>query len=72
MATKSFKEVQNLSKDELLLKIRESEKGLFESRMKFQTGQLENVASIWKQRKNLARMKMRVTQLEQSGRTEKV
>lgn len=58
MATKRFKELKSLSKAELATKIRESESQLFEVRMKKSTGQLEDTASIWRLRKDLARMKM--------------
>lgn len=58
MATKRFKELKGLSKDELATKIRESEAQLFEVRMKKVTGQLEDTAKIWRLRKDLARMKM--------------
>jgi ribosomal protein L29 len=44
--------------DELTTKIRESEGQLFQVRMKKATGQLEDTASIWRLRKDLARMKM--------------
>ena len=62
MSNKSIKELRNLSKDELATRIRETEKELFDLRMQFQTGQLENTSSIWFKRKNLARMKTLRTQ----------
>lgn len=58
MSTKRFKELKSLSKDELATKIRESEAQLFQVRMKKATGQLEDTASIWRLRKDVARMKM--------------
>jgi len=58
VATKRFKELKNLSKDELVTKIRESEALLFHARMKKTTGQLEDTASIWRLRKDLAHMNM--------------
>lgn len=58
MATKRIKELKNLSASELATKIRESEAQLFQTRMKKVTGQLEDTASIWRLRKDLARMKM--------------
>ncbi len=58
MATKRFKELKNLSKDELEIKVRESEAQLFQIRMKKATGQLKDTASIWRLRKDVARMKM--------------
>lgn len=57
MATKRFKELKNLSKDELATKLRETEAGLFQTRMKKVTGQLTNTASIWQARKDIARIK---------------
>jgi large subunit ribosomal protein L29 len=66
VSTKRFKELKNLSKDELMTKIRESEGQLFQVRMKKATGQLEDTASIWRLRKDLARMKMLHAQVGQS------
>lgn len=57
MSTKQFKELKNLSKDELVSKIRETEQKLFEVRMKKVTGQLKDTASIWRLRKSFAQMK---------------
>lgn len=57
MATKRFKELKNLSNDELAVKARESEAQLFQIRMKKSTGQLEDTALIWRLRKDLARIK---------------
>ncbi len=58
MSTKRFKELKNLSRDELATKIREAEGQLFQTRMKKVTGQLEDTAMLWRLRKDLARMKM--------------
>ncbi len=57
MATKSFKQLKNLSKDELASKGRELESGLFQAKIKLATGQLEDTASIWRMRKDIARVK---------------
>ena len=62
MAKKRFKEFRNLSKNELLAKERETTALLFESKMKKTTGQLENTASLWKIRKDLAWIKMLLSQ----------
>ncbi|MBI2712176.1 MAG: 50S ribosomal protein L29 [Bdellovibrio sp.] len=62
MATKRIRELRNLSKAELTTKIRESEDQLFQTRMKKVTGQLEDTAALWRLRKDLARMKMLVSQ----------
>ena len=58
MATKRFKELKNLTSDELVIKVRESEGELFQVRMKKVTGQLKDTAQLWRLRKDLARMKM--------------
>lgn len=57
MSTKRFKELKNLSKDELATKIRESEAQLFQTKMKQATGQLSDTATLWRLRKDIARMK---------------
>lgn len=62
MATKRIKELKNLSKAELVTKIREHEGQLFETRMKKATGQLEDTAKLWRLRKDMARMKMLLSQ----------
>ena len=72
MATKRFKELKNLSKDELAVKARESEAQLFQVRMKKSTGQLEDTAIIWRLRKDLARIKMLQGQLSLGASQEKV
>ena len=57
MATKVFKDLKNLSKDELATKLRETEAELFQIKMKKTTGQLTDTASIWRLRKQVARIK---------------
>jgi large subunit ribosomal protein L29 len=57
VSTKRFKELKNLSKDELATKIRESEGQLFQTKMKQATGQLSDTATLWRLRKDIARMK---------------
>jgi len=68
MTKKNISTVRSLSKDELHAKIRETESEIFHSRLKVRTGQLANVSSIWKARKNLARMKTVLTELERTGK----
>lgn len=63
MSNKQFKEVQQLSKNELEVKVRDTEALLFKSKMQKVTGQLKNTSSIWVARKTLARLKTRLTQL---------
>jgi large subunit ribosomal protein L29 len=62
VSTKRFKELKNLSKDELVTKIRESEAQLFQTKMKQATGQLSDTAMLWRLRKDIARMKSLQTQ----------
>lgn len=57
MATKALKELKNLSANELVVKQRELEKTIFDSRMKKVTGQLSDSSTLWKLRKQLARVK---------------
>jgi large subunit ribosomal protein L29 len=63
LATKQIKEIKNLTAAELAAKTRELEKELFQARMKKVTGQLEDTASLWRMRKNLARAKTLHTQM---------
>lgn len=69
VATKSFKNLKSLSKDELTAKVRELEAGLFQVRMKKITGQLEDTASIWRMRKDLARVKTLLSQAAAKAKT---
>jgi len=62
MAIKRFEKLKNLSLEELKSKIHETQVALFQARMKKKTYELTNTASIWSFRKDLARMKMLVTQ----------
>lgn len=62
MSTKRFKDLKNLSKDELVSKERELGASLFQARMKKATGQLSNVSNLWLLRKELARVKTLQTQ----------
>lgn len=57
MSTKQFKELKNLSETELKTRLRETDTTLFKLRMQKVTGQLENTASLWKTRKDIARIK---------------
>ena len=69
MSNKIIKQLKNLSKDELVTKVRELEAGLFQARMKKVTGQLENTASLWKMRKELARAKTLISQVASPSKT---
>jgi ribosomal protein L29 len=57
MAKKKLESMKNMSVKELGQKLTENQKALFESKIKLSTGQLENTASIWKTRKEIARFK---------------
>lgn len=60
--SKAMKALKNMSANELLVKARELEKNLFDTRMKKVTGQLADSSSIWRLRKELARVKTIQTQ----------
>lgn len=62
MAKKKLEAMKNLTEKELNQKILDAQKSLFEAKIKKTTGQLENTASIWKTRKEIARMKTFATQ----------
>ncbi|MBS1959821.1 MAG: 50S ribosomal protein L29 [Bdellovibrionales bacterium] len=62
MAKKKLEAIKNLTTKEMNQKILDSQKSLFESKIKLSTGQLENTASIWKIRKEIARLKTFLTQ----------
>lgn len=68
MSNKQMKEVGKLSLDELTTKVREVEAKIFEARMRKATGSLENTASVWMLRKELARMKTAQTKLASQAR----
>ncbi len=73
MSTKRFKELKNLSADELKTRVRESEAQMFDAKMKKATGQLENTGSLWKLRKDIARLKTlqtagKSTQAQKAGK----
>lgn len=62
MAKKKLESMKNMSVKELGQKLAENQKALFESKIKLSTGQLENTASIWKTRKEIARLKTFLSQ----------
>lgn len=57
MGTKRFRDLKNLSQDELVVKLRETQAELFQTRMQKATGQLKDTARLWRLRKDMARMK---------------
>jgi large subunit ribosomal protein L29 len=62
MAKKKLESMKNLSVKEIGQKLTENQKALFEGKIKLSTGQLENTASIWKIRKEIARLKTFLSQ----------
>ena len=62
MSTKHFKELRNMSVDELKTRLRETEAQLFDAKMKKATGQLSETNMLWRLRKDIARVKMLQTQ----------
>lgn len=62
MGKKKLEAIKNLSVKELNQKVVETQKALFESKIKLSTGQLENTATIWVKKKELARLKTFLTQ----------
>ena len=57
MANKDWKSLKNLSKNELQMKLNELQSGVFQAQLKKSTGQLEDVALVWRLKKSLARVK---------------
>jgi large subunit ribosomal protein L29 len=66
VATKKFKELKGLTKDELATKARELEKQHFEEKMKSVAGTLSDTAVLWRVRKDIARIKTLQTQAEKA------
>lgn len=65
MAMKKMKDLKNLSADELNGQIRELEANQFKARMQKETGQLKDGATLWRVRKELARLKTLVSKKAQ-------
>ena len=61
------KELRNLSNEELVAKIKESKKELFDLRLKQSTGSLEKPSKIRELRKNVARMQTILKERENGG-----
>ena len=61
------KELRALSNEELVAKIKESKKELFDLRLKQSTGSLEKPSKIRELRKNVARMKTILKERENGG-----
>lgn len=69
MSTKLFKEMKDLTKEELIVKVREGEQQLFQLKLKKIAGDLKDTASLWRLRKNLARVKMLYGQAVEAKRS---
>jgi large subunit ribosomal protein L29 len=63
----TLKELRALSDEELVTKIKESKKELFDLRLKQSTGSLEKPARIHELRKNIARMNTILAERENGG-----
>lgn len=61
------KELRALSNEELVAKIKESKKELFDLRLKESTGSLEKPSKIRELRKNVARMQTILKERENGG-----
>ena len=61
------KELRTLSSEELVAKIKESKKELFDLRLKQSTGSLEKPSKIRELRKNVARMQTILKERENGG-----
>ena len=61
------KELRTLSNEELVEKIKESKKELFDLRLKQSTGSLEKPSKIRELRKNVARMQTILKERENGG-----
>jgi ribosomal protein L29 len=64
VATKKQKEIGTHSKAELAEKLKAAQAALFKAQMQHTLGTLESTASLWKMRKDVARIK---TYLSQKG-----
>jgi ribosomal protein L29 len=60
MASKNIKTVLGLTKEEAKQQLGAAEKEIFQLRLKKSTLQLQDVSSIWKTRKLIARLKTRL------------
>ena len=63
----TLKELRALSDEELVSKIKESKKELFDLRLKQSTGSLDKPAKIHELRKNIARMNTILAERENGG-----
>lgn len=67
MAHKENKEINNLTRDELVVQIRETRKDFFNARIQSVTGQLGNTRKPWALRKRIARLETRLNHLDRQS-----
>ena len=67
MSTKRYREIKDLTQEELVTRIRETENSLFQARMQHRMGTLENTGSLKNFRKDIARFKMLLSQKKVQG-----
>ncbi len=72
MSNKRMKEIKNLSKEEMALRLKELHELQFKAKLAHTTGQLENTASLWRVRKDIARMNTILSQLSKSTKESRV
>ncbi len=63
----TLKELRALSNEELVTKIKESKKELFDLRLKQSTGSLDKPSKVHELRKNIARMNTILAERENGG-----
>ena len=61
-------EIRNLSGEDLQAKLKEARAELFNLRFQLATGQLQNTAALKQCKKDIARVKTVIRQLEMSGK----
>lgn len=67
MSSKAQKQIAGMAKPELLVRLTAVEAELFKARMNHATGQLGNTGSLWKLRKEMARIKTALTAGEKTA-----
>lgn len=67
MSSKAQKQIAGMAKPELLVRKAAVEVELFKARMNHTTGQLTNTATLWKLRKEMARINTAITAGEKSA-----
>jgi ribosomal protein L29 len=70
MATKAQKQIMGMGKMELTARLLVVQAELFKARMNQATGQLTNTATLWKLRKEMARIKTALTASAKAPKSE--